>query len=370
MTVYSKLYADFQQRSCLPVTSNAAGHERWFTPLVDSGFNNAPTVLLATEIGLVAQSVNRIALISYDGFVEWVRHHGSGLSAVYADSVVYFQGAEGDLYAVDATGQTVVSGFFVPTVTDRGFIYVAMPLNRQKILLHTFNRAEEPEPGDPPQSANYQILLMGTERYDDWDWMHEFEGNCLPALVTLNHDRVVLLTDTGDVHVFDVSTGDRAMTFDLPGVSLLQASIDNDNNLVLALVTADGRNLLCCHDLFGRVLWEYELEIAERHVFHEPPAIGPDNCVLYIAGDDLFVVNAGAVVWTAKVTRAERRFVTVLADGTVLVAAASVLVRYDREGSPLFTITLEPDEIITAPPVVSQDGRVHIATVRGIHSFD
>ncbi len=369
MAVYSRLYADFQQRSFLPVTSNATGRERWFVPLAESGFSNPPTVLLATPIGLVVQSVDRLALISSDGVVAWSRSHGSGMSAVYADSAVYYRGKEGDLYAVDAMGKPVVSDFFVPTATDRGFIFVAMPVTRDRILLHTFNRAEEPEPGDPPQPSNFQLLLMGAEKYDDWDWIHEFEGGCLPALLTVEHDRVVLLSTIGSVTVYDVKTGEKRGAFELAGTELLQASVDNENRLVAALVTADGEPAVACYDLNGKRIWQLPVEMAERHVFHQPPAIGNDNRVYYINADDLLVIDSGTIAWQTKVARSDRRYVTVLADGSAVVTSASIAVRFDKDGNAACTITLDPAEPVVAPAVASENGDLYLATVHGIHCY-
>lgn len=369
MAAYSKLYSDFQQRSRFPVSTNATGRERWSAPLTDLDFGNPPTVLLATEIGLVAQSVDRLALLDYDGSHLWTRQHGAGLGAVCFNSTVYYRGGEGDLYAVDAKDSTVLSDFFVPTVTDRGFIYMAMPIARDKILLHTFNRPEEPEPGDPPQACNYQLLLMGAEKYDDWDWMHEFEGECLPALVSADHKSVIVLNEHGNISAFDITSGEKTGSFDLPKTEFLQASVDNDNRLIIALVTPEQESRLCCYDLKGNPVWELPLESTERHAFHQPPAIGADNRVWYISGDDLLVIENGGVDWTTKVARAERRYVSLLEDGTALVTAASILKRFDRDGNELFTVTLEPGEVITAPAVVSSDGDICIATARAVHSI-
>ncbi|MBD3401914.1 PQQ-binding-like beta-propeller repeat protein [candidate division GN15 bacterium] len=370
MASYVRLFADYQQRSVQSITTNAAGNESWFLPLADAGFGNPPTVLLATPDGLVAQSVDRLAGVSYDGDLRWQQPHGAGLDAVYSDGATYYRTTEGDLYAINAEGKITLSDFFVPTSHDRGFIYLALPRPDRHILLHTFARSEEPMPGDPPQPDSYALLLMGDERYDDWDWMHEFEGECLPGLMTTDLGRVVILDGNGGATSFDATTGEQTGRFTVTDREFLRASLDNDNNIIAAMRTTDNTGLLASYTLEGKRNWELLLDTIPAGAFTQPPAIGPDNSVLFIVGNELLRVVNGEVQHRSPVLSAKRQYITVLEDSSALLVAANALIHLDPEGEQKFAVTLDPAETVTAPAVVDGKGRVCIATSRGIRSYE
>lgn len=370
MPIYPKIYADYQQSSFQQQTTDASGDQVWFTPEPDPVYAQPPTLIVAIEDGLAVQSLDRFRYLTYDGKIVWEEPRDPGMDVFAYQNQFYFRTGDRRLNAVDLQRTRMLSGMHVATASSRGFFPLVVPRGQNHFLVQTFNRAEELMPDDPPKLDDYNLVLMGPDRWNDWDWLKEFEGSCLTALVTADTGRLVLLNSMGHVITMAIDSGDEVQRFELPGAEFLKASLDRDDNLVVVLVTPEGERKLCRYSLTGELSWEFMLP-AKGGILGQPPAIDADNRVYYMENNILRVIDKGELQWEYRVPPARHfQFLTILGDNSVLVASANSLTHLDADGGALFVKLLEAGQQISTPPVVDNRGRIYVGTAAGIYCFD
>ncbi len=371
MNVYPKIFADYRQSSFQTQTTSAAGDQLWLTPNIDASSANVPRVIVTTPAGLAVQYGDRFRMIGFDGVVKWEMPNDPGLPMFVADTVIYCRGTNRFLQGVTFDKRTVLSEFTIPRCRDRGGVPMVQPRGDNHFLIQTFNAAPEVIVDSPPEPPDYNLMLKGPEERDDWDWMLEFKGTALPALVTGDNTRVVLLDGTSRVNVFDIATGKPTGSFEIAKSGFLQASLDHRDRLIVALYDAKAQPQLACYSLSGEQVWSCPLPPAERRAFRQPPAVDGDNRIAYIWGDTLLMIADGTILWRHAVPATRFvPYVTILGDNSLLLAAANLLVHLDKDGGLLFETYLKPEMSITTPPVVDGAGRVYVGTTAGVHCFE
>jgi hypothetical protein len=371
MNVYPKIFADYRQSSFQTQTTRAAGDQLRLIPNPDTTAANVPRVIVVTTAGLAVQYGDRFRMIGLDGALKWEMPNDPGLPMFAADTVIYFRGADRMLAGVTAEKRIVLSEFTVPRCRDRGGVSMVQPRGDNHFLIQTFNAAPEVIVDSPPEPADHNLMLKGPEGRSDWDWMHEFTGVALPALVTGDNAKVILLDGTGHVTVFDAATGETVGSFDIPKAGFQQASLDRQDRLVAVYYDAEARPQLGCYSLTGEAIWNCPLPAAERRAYRQPPAIDGDNRIAYIWGDTLLVVADGSIQWRLAVPATPFvPYVTILGDNSLLLAAGNALRHLDKDGGLLFEIYFQPEVAITTPAVVDTAGRVYVGTTAGVHCYE
>ncbi|MDD4051139.1 MAG: hypothetical protein PHR28_04465 [candidate division Zixibacteria bacterium] len=371
MKVYPKIFADYRQSSFQTQTTSAAGDQLWLTPNPDTSMANVPRVIAVAAAGLIVQYGDRFRMIGLDGTVKWEMTNDPGVPAFVADTAIYYRATNRFLQGVTFDKRTVLTDFAIPRCRDRGGVPMVQARGDNHFLIQTFNAAPEVIVDSPPEQPDYNLMLMGPDGLTDWDWMREFEGTALPALVTSDNVKAVLLNTTSLVTVFDIATGKTIDSFEVPKAGFLQASLDRRDRLVVALYGAKAQPQLDCYSLSGDLVWSCPLSPAERRAYRQPPAVDGDNRIAYIWGDTLLVVAEGTVLWRHAVPAGRFvPYVTVLGDNSLLLAAANALVHLDKDGVLLFETYLKPEVAITTPPVVDTAGRVYVGTTAGVHCFE
>ncbi len=371
MNVYPKIFADYRQSSFQTQTTSAAGDQLWLTPTPETPAGDVPRVIVVTAAGLAVQYGGRFRMIGFDGSVKWEMPNDPGVPAFATDSIIYYRATNRFLQGVTFDKKTVLTDFAIPRCRDRGGVPMIQPRGENHFLIQTFNMAPEVIVDSPPEPPDYNLMLMGPEGLTDWDWLHEFEGTALPALVTGDNARVVLLNTASLVTIFDIATGKTSGSFEIPQAGFLQASLDRRDRLIVALYGAEAHPQLDCYSLSGDLVWSCPLPSAERRAYRQPPAVDGDNRIAYIWGDTLLVVADGTILWRHAVSATRYvPYVTVLGDNSLLLAAANALVHLDKDGGLLFEMYLKPEVSITTPPVVDAAGRVYVGTTAGVHCFE
>ena len=366
MTMYKMLFADYQYSSFQEQTSNVVGEQVWVTPNSDSTHKSPPTAILLSPQGLTVQYNDRLEQMTYDGKIVWELERDPGLDIFIHNDAIYYRSTGRRLAAVDFEKNTVLDAMHIMTSSRRGFFYLVLPRDNQRFLVQTFNRAPEPEPNIPDEHDNYNLVLMGPSGDE---WLHEFEGEVLPGLVTHDSKKVMLLTDNSDILSFDTDTGEQLDSFSLPGVQFLQASMDRNDNLVVAMLNQEKKQVHACINVSdGKTLWEKPFPDDGPHTFRQPPAIGSDNQVYYITNDTLHVIKDGELLWRYPVPEATfYQYLTILADNSVLLSASDTLIHLDAEGEVLAAVVMENSGELTTPPVVDDKGRCYVGSGAGIY---
>lgn len=371
VTIYPKIFADYQQSSFQNQTTKAVGHRLWLLPNPDSSQKDFPAAIIVAESGLTVQYGDRFRQIGFDGTMKWEMPNDPGIPVFVGDTVVYFRGTNHFLQGVTFDKKTVLTDFTIPRCRDRGGVPMVQARGDNHFLIQTFNMAPEVIVDSPPEPPDYNLMLMGPEGHTDCDWMREFEGNALPALVTSDNARVVLLNAASGVMVFDIVTGKTMNSFEITKAGFQQVSLDRRDRFVVSLYDAKAQPQLACYSLSGKAIWSCPLPSAERRDFRQPPAVDSDNRIAYIWGDTLLAIAEGTVRWRHVVpTTSFVPYITVLGDNSLLLAAGNTLWHLNRDGKLLLEICLEPEEQVTTPPVIDSRGRIYVGTTAGVYCWE
>lgn len=374
VAVYPKMFADHQQSSYQNQTTKAVGHRLWLLPNPDSSQENSPEAVMVAEFGLIVQYGDRIRRIGFDGTLRWEMPSYPTPPAFIGDSNIYFCGTNRCLAGVTADKEMIFSEYIIPRFySERGSVLVVQPRGDKCFLIQTCNPAPEVASADvPPESDSYHLMLKKTEDLVGIDWVHDFEGSVLPALITDDNGRAVLLdTRTSRITVFDIASGKMTSSFEIAKAGFQQASLDRRGRLIVSLYDAEAKLQLACYSLSGKPIWNCPLPSAERRADRQPPAIDNNNRVIYIWGDTLLVVADGTIVWRHAVPATSFvPYITILGDNSMLLAAGNALQHLDKSGKLLLEICLEPEAQITTPPVVDIQGRIYVGTTGGVYCWE
>lgn len=367
MVIYPRIFADYQKSSRQTQTTKAAGAQQWFLPSTDKENRLPPSLIILFEQGLAVEYINRFAMISYDGRQEWERERDAGLDIFTQDGAIFYRNSARRLAGVDSRNKVILDNLHVTTSKARGFFYLVMPLDKDRYVVQTFNRPEEKMPGEPYENDTYNLVLMEPAKRV---WLQEFEGVALPALVTNDLQKVVIPDEQGKVIVCSIDGGAKVGGFELESCEFHGASLDPNDNIILAMYDKDRESRLCSYKLSGVKNWEYAISSINESAYAQPPAVDSRGRVYYIVADQVFAIENGNLVWSYALPSADRQCVTLLGDDGMLITALNEITHLGSDGNKLGVIRLKAGETITTPAVVGTDGRIYIGTASGIYCFN
>jgi outer membrane protein assembly factor BamB len=367
--IYPKIYADYQQRSFQTQTAKLSGTRLWFVPTSEMTHNQHPKLILLHQAGLTVQFQSRLIGIGYDGNRAWETACDGDLPAVAGNGNVYYRGIDGDLHGIDPEGRELFDEFPIPNCFDLGGVLAVKPIQEDLFLFQTFNRPEEVEAGYPPEKDDYNLILTGPEMGVQWKWLQQFEGKVLPGIASDDENSFIMLNDRSQITAFNIEDGKQTKQFSVEGATFADASIDHENNLIVALKTIDGERKLVSYTLSGELNWEYLLPSAAGWS-HQPPAIDSNDRMYYIVNSTLLAIDKGRLIWEKEVPSGRLQYLTILGDNSILVVAGIEIDHFDGDGNVLLEMELEEEEVITTPPVVDDKCRLYIGTVSGVHCLE
>jgi len=204
----------------------------------------------------------------------------------------------------------------------------------------------------------------------DCDYIIEFEGKALPAMVSSDGKRVVLLNDEHQVLSYDVASGRSTGKFQLNDAGFWLATLDNNGNVVIVLQNSDRQWKLALYTPDGKLNWEYWLPSGAVPPNSQPPAVDSENRILLVFGKQLLRIANGELDYVFDLERVEPivRF-TVQEDNTVLLATQNRLHWIGNKGMGEMLVEMPPGEWLTTPPVIDAEGHLLIGTIKGVYCF-
>lgn len=369
MTIYRKLFADYQLSSFQEQNLKATGTADWLARPSDSADNRPPLLVVVTEDGIVAQYPERLEWITPDGNTRWTKLHDSGMNILAHDGSIYFRDPDQGIYAVDPRGNYTLADFFVPTSDEMGVFQTVMPREDGHIFVQGFVPGREEREEDPDDSDRYSIVLKGPGGFDDYKYMRYFEGESLRGLVTSDGKLVVLLNDQGEVTSFDIETGRPSRAFKVEDAEFIEASLDREDNVVIVMDHPEDGTILACYDLTGNKKWQAPLPSGNKSIYSQPPAIDSENHVSFVWLNTLYHFVDGESAWKKEIPRTRYgQYITVLGDNSILLASGINLLQFGVDGEITTEIELDGG-ICTSPPVVDQNGRIIVGTTVGVRCF-
>ncbi len=371
MSTYRRLYADYRNSSRIDRTAEVAGRQVWMSPIASETGPQVPECILPVEEGTLVQTTGGIVRQGSDGTQMWDQARDSSMRVVWHEGVAFIRDTVGRLRGFNASGETVLADFKVAACYNRCSLPLVYPKPGGRFLIHTANRAPEVEEGVADPQDDYNLISMGPGGWMDHDFMLEFAGKALPAMVTADGSKVVVLNYDRQVLSFDVTTGKQLTAFVIDDIGFWAASLDNKDRVITVVMTKQKAWKLLCYSLSGIMQWEYELTGGAFSPYDQPPAIDGENRVLFVFGGRLLRLTEGFVDWQLSVDRiAPVHRLTVQGDNTILVASGRTLLHVDNEGVSRMLLELPPGEHFTAPPVVDSQERVVVGSTRGVYCIE
>jgi len=370
MILYSKLYADFQQTSRQAQTTSASGTQLWFAATPDSLRLSPPSVIILTDDGLTVEYPDRFRRLGFDGAFAWEIPRDSIMAIVAHEGVIYYRSSDHRLHGVDARQRQVLGEFYFPSCFDQCRVQLVMPAGDSHFIMQTFNPAREVELGYPPEKDSYTLALMGPDDWNDWDWLHEFEGTAFPGLTNNGKTMLAVPGEQGRVTVLDIKTG-TSTTFEVTGAGFRAASIDYNDHLVAVVATTEKELKLISFTLAGEQNWECVLPGKPGSAFFHPPAVDGDNRIYVIVKGTVMAFDKGNLLWQKPAPPAQLgHYLTILGDNSLLVVGGNEIDHWDHDGNPRFEVVLDDGEQITTPPVIDAKGRIYVGTFSGIYCLE
>ncbi|MDG5816808.1 hypothetical protein QA601_17055 [Chitinispirillales bacterium ANBcel5] len=359
---YPMLFGNYQLNGFMNGRCLAKGEIDWFLPFKNHR-GSGPRVLLSDGDNWYLHFSSLLLRFNLKPEIVWTQKYRSYMDAMIIDGYIYHSNGS-TVYMLNQNKEQVDGSFFVPNADQILFV---MPVSGNHFV-QTFMRFEQGMPGDPVDDDIWSFSLIddnGNPLFTE-----ETTDNYSPAVVTEDHSTIIAVSGDGQVLKIDPTTGKEKSSFEIENRgSWPSVSLSLKNELMLIGNTGSGEKSLIKYSLDGTILWEFFLPAADLRSFVQPPASAPDGRTYFIHADSLFRFTENGEMERAYSLPPDNnfQFVTVLSDNSVLVTSKNMLTHIDSSGDYLFTLNLEDDEQITAPPVVDKDGGVLLATVNGVY---
>lgn len=371
MTPYPKIFADYRRSSYQDYRTQATGSESrlFFETDADGEW---PRVVLVVENGIAIVYDTRVRVVAFDGSMLWERRAFPGFDVFVNEGLVYYRSGINTLATSNMDGAAVLEDVFIFTSNETSTFPLVIPWSPNQFLAQTFVRKLEEFPDTGPD--RYYLILMGTEDYDDWSYLQEFEGNVLPGVVMSGGKRIVVLEVGGVVRTIDGDTGSILHTWTLEGLEFHAASLTADDELIVTYLREDSTLAVAAFGLSTssesdtlKPLWETDFGRGTLSSVVQPPALGNDGRVYVIVSSQVACIEHGRINWRVPAGESQYyQYVTVLNDNSALVAAGGMLTHVSADGERVFLVQFPIGEMVTTPAVIDASGKIYVGTNRGV----
>ncbi len=382
MTIYPKLYADFVNSSFQNQLVTAKGKLGTFKSY-DS--NVSIGLILITSQGILAQIGNAIHFFDFKGSLKWI-HEGGRL--LLADDKHIFLGLDQTVIILNYKNKPLSETQFE---IRGGGITITHPFNEDYLFAHYRVYGEndidtEAHEQAAPTSTEIAMVKTGYEmEMDDLEpgnknskikYRERFDYYSLPLITKDKKSSVILDNGSNTIKIFDIETGNKKSEFKPEKSSeFISASIDRKNDLIVFLREWNPdahENKLSSYSLSGKLKWSISFGKGEDYnQVSQPPAIDSKNRAYFIWKNEVLLIENGKILRKTAIPRQKYyQFVTVAGDDSILIASSNMIKHMDKEGTALFTATLEKNETLSTPPVIGNNGKIYIATSKGIRIIE
>jgi len=361
---YSYVYADLQRTSFQDRLMTADTTRKWMIPNPEG---NRALLVLPMQEGFAVQYERHVAHRDSTGATQWILPNERFFFPFVAGGLVHAVNA-GFLSRRDNAGREQGVRLVVPGAQEGVPIPFLAPLPRGRFVAQT---VLVPRVSDPRlESSTPRTDLAAFEQGKDMVWIHTYPEKAVPSLLTRDGKTVVLVLTRGLVHTVYAETGAEQKSFDLKVASCGPASLGADGTLYITAQQKDGRWSLISCSLTGEADWSLVVPNPQNKAPLQPPAVGLRGRLYVVASDTLLCVEKGTVLWREPLYQsASGQYLTVLGDNSVLVGASTSCMLVSPEGERRWTVFLLPGDDVTAPPVVTEEGRILLGCANNIYCY-
>jgi outer membrane protein assembly factor BamB len=361
---YWCIYADLQRTSFQDRLTTADTTRKWVVP-------NPPgkraLLLLPFLKGFVVQYEEHVAYRDPSGTTKWIHSNDRLFFPFVTGSLVHTVSA-GFLSRLDSTGREQGLQLVVPGAQEKSSTPLLASLPKGRFVTQT---VLVPRVSDPRvETGTPRTDLSAFEQGKDMVWQRTFPEKSIPSVMTHDGKTVVLTLTTGLVHSFESETGVEKRAFDLKVAFCGPMSLGADGTLNITARQKDGTWTLFNVSLEGKVNWSLVFGNPKNKASVQPPAVGLRDRLYLVTSDTLLCVEKGTVLWREPLYQSTSgQYLTVLGDNSVLVGASTSCMLVSPEGERRWTVFLLPGDDVTAPPVVTEEGRILLGCTNNIYCY-
>jgi outer membrane protein assembly factor BamB len=368
---YTRKFADARRSSFVNIASSSMGNVTWQSSFHDDEkLAFSPDALLNADNCLVAYNRNLLVAFDTNGKRLWSRNIRPGSPVSIFDGKVYYRDTETEMNVLSAVlfdGSSVKDEMYILDSYDMAFPIYLEYLTDGFLAMCMFRPM--PEEGGPETS--FYRKEYGTL---DYGWVTGFDGE--PPLLPLHIPKIsrMIVFKPDQIAIYNSEPGEKfedeeeIMHFKSPMETLAAASCDSDGSLYLLGIDKE-KNILVVLSADGKEMWRWTQGLSlSTSGDNQPPVIGIENSVYIASGKKMMTVSGGQLVREFETDGESINYITVLADGSVLIAADLALYRVSGDGEVLFSF--EFDHKITAPAIAGSDGSIYVATTHTLTRID
>lgn len=362
----TKIYGDTQNTSYLDVAKKLKGTKAWEQETVLGKNPMPPRTIALTKTHLI---------ISY-GPVFDVRDRMSGRPLWHREvfSNYAFDLKKEGLVTLDQAGYYEIINLeghpskklSLPFLGSKTFLFMSQRLDGSMIYSYQTSPSPVSEPGQKAQGPFWTFIRLNVEpRNIEWEFVGQ--GFALDALLDKSLS-FVCIPRTTEIYLLDPKANSEAGVRIVPFEEVVSCALDHQGNVLLVehqeyREDREERFILKMIRRNGSPGWEVSLGRAA--LTGQPPASHPDGTVYIMEKNELLCFKEGKEIWNHGLfAEPGKAWITVLKDGSALVAAGVFFYHISRQGKELCKVQF--DDPVTCRPVMDESGRVYMAGVRKI----
>jgi len=211
------------------------------------------------------------------------------------------------------------------------------------------------ELGTPLRTDEDNVLLSATTLLD-------LIAYSMPFHIAL-HDRTLVIAVPDHIFLADENAN---ITGDLQGrFTPLSMSLDEGGRIYMIVRTENERYALWVVTQEGNQLVDVEIPASPDHTF-TPPVIGYDHRIYVTIENRILAISPESALLWERYVAAPIAGATVTADNQLLVSSGNSVTAFDAMGDSNFLYFFE-DEYVSTPPILTQRGRIIVATQRKLY---
>lgn len=372
--INARKWGNLQNHSYIPVSGKLSGQEVWMHESIHTE-RSLPAIHLSIVDSFLAVSYGLQTDLRRINNGQLIWSEATLLNCSFEATTDGFVNIDnyGYLHLLDFDGK-FKDKIALPLMAGDGYLDFVRQLDGEILYSYQLPPGQVSQPGDRTIHPEY-AFARSEKSSGEIIWLLERTGMMITSLINIEKTRAALVSI------------DRLFLFGLPPFpdplpegeldipvkevlfeEVLAASSDHDGNILVVehLIKREDRpEKVILHRLSpeGEAQWQYSLG-SPTHL-SQPPASYPDGDVCIAVGSEIWRIRNGELIWSTRILAEPGKIImTLLADGTLLAAAGSILVQLSSEGEQMAQIVI--DDSITSRPIMDQSGNIYVAGLKGI----
>jgi hypothetical protein len=364
---YTHYYANSRHDGFLDRITISKGLADWEYILPDNPDKRVEArLILVYKDKLIVDAMTEIHCLDSNGSLQWKREKWYGSQIVINDDLIFYTSAERKdrMEAVDINNRVVISDYVIHEIIDVSDLKLFEPSKDGLIAQVQYTGLQE-------VSSEQFVIYKSGYKGPGYSWSVNYYEDISPVIPLVNHEEGYLISSTGkDIILFDINTKERETKpftkIPIPSENLFISS--SKDGLIYLGYSLDNKAFLQCLDKNGKEIFKatFTEEFTGLNKVVAPPVLADSITYLLTSQKIICIVN-GKVSWI-KQSDLPFTYATALGDNSLLAVQGNKLLHISPGNNVLFSVNTEGS--ISAPPVVSEAGKVILTTGKVIYSFN